>query len=220
MSFQVQGENGTILQVGGGMLRAAYVQPKPIEYVVGHYRTTMKTILSAAQVSNSRLFEIRNAGTNLLIPTHLEITVVPFGSVANPYLLEISAFKYTGFTGSSTVNIATPTGGPVRTEMAAYPGNASLRALTQAGAAAGMLTGTWGAKATNAFAYLMAWVASAAPTTRPYVKNLLSELGHGAYPMMFGQDEGFSIEHVPTGSATFNEVAIMIDISWCEAQAY
>lgn len=221
MAWQMIGENGTVRQVGGGMFRAAHTHLKPIEYVVGHYQTTMKAQLVAAQAANSRLFEIRNAGTNLLIPTRFTVTVTPAGPVAFPYLLELYAYKYTGFTAVDTTSVGTPFNGPARTGMAAYPGNAGIRILAGGGAAAGMTGGTVGTKSSNPFAGLLAWAASVSSTSQPVEKDLLSDLArHGAHPMMFAQDEGLVLENGVLGSATSNNVVLLIDFAWCEAQAY
>lgn len=220
MAFQVQGENGTIQQVGGPLLRAGHVHVKPIEYVVGHYRTVVRLAMVPSQAANSRLFEIRNTGNNLLIPTRLEVTVLPSGPIATPYLLELAAYKYTGFTAVDTTSTATPTAGVARTGMAAYPGNAHIRVLTPAGAAAGMTGGTLGTKAGNPLGLLLAWLASVSANSQPVTRGLLGDVSNGAYPMMFGEDEGFVIEQVPAGSATANAVAVLVDLAWCEAQAY
>lgn len=220
MAFQVIGENGTVQQVGGVKLRAAHVHLKPLEYVLGHYRTVMKCTLLAAQAAGSRLFEVRNAGTNLLIPTRLEVTVVPIGSVAFPYLLELAAYRYTGFTAVDTTATVTPSSGAVDTEMAAFPQNAHLRSVTVAGNAAGMTGGTLGTKSGNPFGEVMAWAASVSATALPVVKELTADVSRGGYPMVFRQDQGFVIENVTTGSATANALAVMVDFSWAEAVSY
>lgn len=220
MAWQLIGENGTVQQVGGSLLRAAHVHVKPIEYTGGHYQTSNKVILLAAQAAASRLFEVRNASTNLLIPTMLTVTVLPTGPVAVPYLLELSAYKYTGWTVVDTTSTTTPTASAARGSMSAPPGNAQIRSLQAAGAAAGMTGGTMGTKASNAFAGLLAWAASVSANTIPVVKNFLGDTGNGAYPMMFGQNEGFVIENVVLGSATANNVVLLIDFAWCEATSY
>lgn len=219
MAFQVQGENGTLVQVGGSNLRAAHVHQKPIEYVIGHFRTVVRFALVAAQAANARLFEVRNAGTNLVIPTLCQVTVIPYGAVASPYMLDLSAYKYTSMTAVDTTSTVTPVANVVRTGMGAST-NTHVRAVTAVGAAAGMTGGTLGTKAGNPFAALLAWVSSVSATSQPVVKDFATDLGCGGYPVMFGNDEGFVLESVVPGSATANNVIVMVEFSWCEASAY
>lgn len=220
MAWQLIDPNGNVLKVGGPMLSAAHVHLKPIEYVLGHYQVSGKFLLAPAQAANSRLYEVRNASTNLLIPTKLEVAVLPVGPVASPYLLELSAHKYTGFTDVDATATTTPAATAARGTMSAPPQNAQLRAVTASGVAAGMTGGTLGTKATNPFAGLLAWIASVSTTSRPVVKDLLADVTSGGYPIMFGQDEGFVIENTLLGSPTANNVMVYLDFAWCEAQSY
>lgn len=220
MAWQLIDANGNLLKIGGALIGGANVHLKPIEYVLGHYQVSGRVLLAPAQVATSRLYEVRNSGANLLIPTKLELAIIPVGAVAVPYLCELSAYKYTSFSAVDTISTSTPVATAARASMSAPPQNAQIRAVTSSGVAAGMTGGTLGTKGTNAFAGLMAWAASVSPTSQPVVKDLLSDVGRGAYPIMFGQNEGFVIENTVLGSATANNLALYIDFAWCEAAVY
>lgn len=217
MAWQLIGENGTVQQVGGGMFRAAHTHPKPIEYVSGHYRTVAKATLLASQAANSRLFEVRNAGTNLLIPTRLDVTVFAFGSIAFPYILDLSVYKYTGFSAVDTAATVTPAAVVARSTMASSV-NAQIRAVTVTGNAAGMTGGTLGAKSGSPIGSVLAFMASV--NSSAVEKELTANVPRGEHPMTFGLDEGFVIENVTVGSATANPIGVVIHFAWCEAQAY
>src|SRR5438876_723555 len=54
--------------------KAALIVPKPIGYgTLGHYRVNHRCALVANQAANSRIFELRNGGSNLIVPTRLVI---------------------------------------------------------------------------------------------------------------------------------------------------
>ena len=168
MGIQLQLENGSL--VGGGLaaFKGANVHQKPIDYgTLGHYRTSIRVLLSPAQAAASRLFELRNTGSNLIIPTRIEIAALPVGPVDTNYLAVFGLFKCTGFTAVDTTNTTTPTVSVMRTSgMTGAPGSAAVRYLTIAGAAAGMTGGTL-TKESLPLASLMAWMASVSTTSRP-----------------------------------------------------
>lgn len=218
MAIQVQGNNGTLLEVGGLAFRAGHMHVKPIEYgSLGHYRAAIKIPLLAGQVANARLFELRNShASNLIIPTRVTVSVLPFGSVASPYFLQLELFRCTGFSAVDTAQTTTPTISPMRTGMAGAPGSAQVRYLS--GATGGMSGGTLTKDATP-LASLMAWMASVSATSVPVVKQMM-DLQLGEHPLVCAQNEGFVLENANLGSATSNQVQVNIEVSWAEVSAY
>lgn len=195
-----------------------HVMQRPIPGFVGHYRTSIKLTMATSQNVNSRLFEIRNTGTNFLIPTRIRVGVLPAGTITGAYAVEIGLFRLTNFTAVDTTGTVTPTASMKRTGMGAYPGNSHVRHVTIAGAAGGMTGGTL-TKDGNQIGTLIAWVATAAATTVPVYQELLDDV-NGTHPLVFAQNEGFEIENVVAGSATANVLLVLIDVSWAEATAY
>lgn len=220
MPIQVQGNSGILAEVGGATFKGVHAHLKPLEYgALGHYRTSVRVVLSAAQAAASRLFELRNTGSNLIVPTRIEVTTLPVGSVDTPYLAVISLFKCTGFTAVDTTNTTTPPVSVMRTSgMSGAPGAAAVRYLTASGAAAGMTGGTL-TKESLPMASLMAWMASAAPTSMPVTKQW-GRLTSDEHPPVFVNNEGFEIENVNLGSATYNAIQVLIEVSWAEVTAY
>lgn len=218
MPIQMQLENGSLIGGGGAAFKGANVHLKPLDHgSLGHYRVAIRAQLLAGQAANSRLFELRNSGSNLIVPTRMEITVLPVGSVASPYLLALSLFKCTSFTAVDTTNTATPTVTVLKTSgMSAAPGAASVRYLV--GASAGMTGGTL-TKDAFPISTLLAWMATITPATPPVTKEMARK-NVDEYPLVLAQNEGFIIENFQLGSATANEVQVVCELAWAEVTAY
>lgn len=219
------GISGLLQEVGVGAAVPAHITSKPIPHgALGHYRVTHTAALINAQAANSRLFEFRNSGTNLLIPTRL---VVGWSSMqAHTALLNqfIECFRLTAFTVNSTVNTVTPVPSVRRTAgMAVSPGGASIRGVTIAGAAAGM-TGFTSTKDTGAFFTMsmieaVAVMAATDTASRYQITREVFEDNLGTHPFVFAQNEGFLIEERVVEGAAGGSF-ITIDLSYAEVTAY
>lgn len=219
MPIQTQLDNGSLIGGGGAAFMGANVHLKPVDHgALGHYRTSAKITLLAGQVVNGRLFEIRNAGSNLLVPLLVEVSVLPFGSVVNPYDLEIGLFKCTSFSAVDTTQTTTPSVSTMRTSgMSAAPGGAHVRALS--GATGGM-TGWTATKDGSPISSMMAWMASVSATSLPVTKRLLDSSQQAVHPLVLAANEGFVLENLVLGSSTTNNVRVVVDVAWAEVTAY
>lgn len=225
MGIQIIGASGDIAETGNRNYNSAasqHVQIKPLPYsTLGHYRTNHRCALVATQAANSRLFEIRNShATNLIVPTRLVIKWVI--TAAHTAIIEdsLDVFKVTGFTVVDTTNTVTPTASAKRASMAASPGNAVLRGVTVAGAAAGMTGGTL-TKDGNSVGQLPKMIGTAAPTTLEIVPSVLDVFDdvNGTHPFVLVQNEGIIIENrVVLGAAAGSSV--YIDFSWAEVTTF
>src|SRR5712691_5625734 len=222
MSIQFQGAGGVVAEVGGAVFRGLHVHAKPLEYgALGHYRTSVRFAIIAAQAANSRLFELRNSATNLIIPTRLLIKW--FQTAAHTAAIEdsLDVFKLTGFTVNSTTATVTPTLSVKRgATMAAAPGGAAVRHVTVAGAAAGM-TGFTATKDANAIGQTPLWLtlAFADPAQRNMVVTDNFDDVNGTHPFVFAQNEGYEIENrVLLGAAAGSSV--YVDASHAEIAAF
>lgn len=220
MGIQVQGNGGTIAEVGGTVFRALNAHVKPIEYgALGHYRTSVRINSTAAQAANSRLFEIRNThATNLIIPTRLTLRALQTAA-GTAQENSLDAYKVTGFTAVDTVNTVTPVSSVKRgATMAAYPGGAAVRHLTLAGAAAGMTGGTL-TKDTQFFATLPYNVAAAISTTFVWGPIDCFDDVNGTHPFTLVQNEGIIVENRVLNVTTYG-ITWYIDFSWAEVTAF
>ncbi len=213
---RVLGRDGTSqLEVDANYFAAA-VRIKPIPWgVLGHYRVNHRCLLAAAQAANSRIFEVRNSGANLIVPTRLVIkTVQSAAGTAQDNSLDV--FKATAFSAVDTTNTVTPTASIKRASMAAAPGGAAIRGVTIAGAAAGMTGGTLtkdgGAVGQHPISV------QAAVQWPPVVSDILDDV-NGTHPWVFANNEGFEIENRVLNVTSYG-VMVYIDFSWAEVTSY
>ena len=216
------GVSASLTGVGVEAFSPAHVALKPHSYgSLGHYRVSVRFGLVAAQAANSRLFTMRNAATNLIIPTRLTIKWLQTGAHTAAIVDSLDVFKVTGFTVVDTTNTVTPVPSAKRTSgMAAAPGGAAIRHVTIAGAAAGMTGGTM-TKDASAFYQIHQSLLLAVPTAGP-VPTVFGDVFddvNGTHPFVFAQNEGFEIENrVLLGAAAGSEV--IVDFSYLEVSAF
>ena len=166
-------------------------------------------------------FEVRNTGTNLLIPTRLVIKWLQTAAHTAAIEDSIDVFRVTGFSVVDTTNTVTPTASVKRTTgMTGAPGNAAIRGVTIAGASAGMTGGTL-TKDGGATGQVPLWLtlAYADPAQRNMAVLDCFDDVNGTHPYIFAQNEGLIIENrvllgVAAGSSVY------IDFSWAEVAAY
>ncbi len=224
MGIQVIGSGGNLVEIGEkatSSTGALHTVQKPIPASVGHYRTSVILTMATTQAANSRLFELRNTSTNLLIPTRIRVGALTTGTVTAAYVFQLALFRCTSFTVTDTTNTVTPTTTVKRTTgMTAYPGNANVRYVTVAGAAAGMTGGTLTKDANPIGQYVM-WTHTGAPAvvTPMTTAELLDDV-NGTHPIVLAQNEGIEIENFVVGSGTANVITVLIDVSWTETTLY
>lgn len=203
---------------------ALHIVQKPLPSSIGHYRTSIQVTMATTQAANSNLFEIRNThASNLLVLTRCRIGAYASGTVTTTYLGKWSLVRATGFTAIDTTNTVTPTTSIKRSAgFTAYPGNAAVRHVTIAGAAAGMTGGTL-TKDANFLGSFMAQMttgpnATAGGFAMP-VQELVDDV-NGTHPLVCAQNEGWVIENTVVGSGTANVIQVYIDVSWAEVAAF
>lgn len=213
------GVSGALLGVGAEAFAPAHVSIRPLSHgALGHYRTAIKLTMATSQAANSRLFEVRNTGSNVLVLTRCRIMVSPSGTVTTPYVGEFGLWRLTSFTAVDSTNTVTPTSSIKRTGMAAYPGGAAVRHNTVAGAAAGMTGGTL-TKDGNMLGSMLCPLGTLAAGATVWSEELVDEV-LGTHPLVCAQNEGWLVENVAAGSATANVVQVVVDCSWAELTTF
>lgn len=217
MPLQLQGNGGVTVESDDSSTRALRAVLKPLGYgALGHYRTNHRCVLAAAQVANSRLFEVRNTGANILVPTRLVLRLIQ-SAAGTAQENSIDCFKVTGFSAVDTTNTVTPTASVKRgATMAAAPGGAALRGVTIAGAAAGMTGGTL-TKDGNSFAQQPLLI-SAAAAPAVYTLDAFDDV-NGTHPLALAQNEGIIIENRVLNVTSYG-FSLYVDFSWAEVSAF
>lgn len=220
----IEGLSGDLVEAGNRAYNSAapiHIQPKPLQYsTLGHYRMSVRFSMATTQGANSRLWEVRNShASNLLVPTRMEVSILPAGTVTTAYRMELDLWKLTGFSVVDTTNTVTPgTASNKRSTMTTTPTCAVFRHVTVAGNASGMTGGTLTKDATAA-GIVQCWVATAAATTLPYRKEMLDDV-NGTHPFVLVQNEGLLLENIVAGSGTANVIDVAVDFSWAEVTAF
>lgn len=226
MGIQIIGNGNTVAEVGGSVFRALHTHNKPLEYgALGHYRTNHRFAIVNAQAANSRLFVLRNNGSNLIIPTRIVVKLMT--AAAHTAIIEnsIDLYKLTGFTVLDTTNTVTPTVTVKRgATMAAAPGSAQVRGVTVAGVAAGMTgatstkDGTSIGQAPIILPQAVMAVTETLPRTPQLIHDFLDDV-NGTHPLVLANNEGFLIENrVLLGAAA--GASVYLDVSWAEVAAF
>lgn len=215
------GVSGSLAGVGAEANNPLHVIPKALPYgSLGHYRSAVRFALIASQGANSRLWEIRNTSTNVIVPTRLRVYWTPIANHTAAVRLEIDLFKLTGFTAVDTTGTVTPTVSSKRTTMGAAPGNAAIRHVTVAGATGGMTGGTL-TKDGGAVAMCEQWMQATLPTGAtgaPVMYDLL-EGEPGEHPFVLAQNEGLLLENIVAAGAAAGS-SVVVECSWAEVTAY
>lgn len=221
MALQMQGNSGAVAEVLGTVFRALNTRDKPLEYNVGHYRVNHRCALIATQAANSRLFELRNThATNFIVITRLLLRWMQTAAHTAAIEDSLDVFKCTSFSAVDTTNTVTPTASAKKTSMSAAPGNAAIRGVTVAGAAAGMTGGTL-TKDGGSIGQLAKWLLLAQPTAGlvdPTTLDVFDDV-NGTHPLVLVQNEGIEIENrVLLGAAAGS--TLYVDCSWAEVAVY
>lgn len=216
MAIQSQLANGSLIGGGGAAFLGANVHVKPVDYgTLGHYRVVVTAALAASQAAASRLFELRNSGSNLIVPLLVEVEALAVGDVAPEQRVWFSMFNCTNFTAVDNVDVFTPAAMVVRpTGMSAAPGGAQIRSMSGS-PAAGMTGGTL-TKDSGMYSHIVAWMSSASAERPARIKRLVDPADLLIHPPVYAANQGFVIENSLLGSADANNIYVVITVAWAE----
>jgi hypothetical protein len=223
MGFKLTGGGAAAANIGVGAeaASAGHVTVKPIPHgALGHYRVAGRFAIVNTQAAASRLVSLRNTGSNLIIPTRLNLRWLQIGTHTAAIEDSLDVFRVTSFTVQDTTNTVTPVPSIQRTGMGASPGNVQVRHVTAAGAAAGMTGGTL-TKDSAALAQLPKWLLAAMPTAGSVEPSFLDAFDdvNGTHPFVLAQNEGLIVENrVLLGAAASS--AVYFDMCYVETTAF
>ena len=215
------GVSAALAGVGAESGSAMHILAKPDAVgVLGHYRTSHRTVLVNTQAANSRLFELQNAhATNLIVVHEVHVEWTQTAAHTAAIMDSIDIYRCTSFSAVDTTNTVTPVISKLRTSFGTA--GANVRGCTVAGIAAGMTGGTL-TKDTAPLRQWGLWLLAAVPTGGPTPSvsaSLWPDVASGEHPLVLVQNEGFIIENrVLLGAAAGS--AVSIDVTWSEVTAY
>lgn len=178
------------------------------------FRTSARIVSTAAQVANSRLFVLRNNGTNILVVQSLVLKALQAAAgTAQENALDV--YKLTGFTVLDTTNTITPVASIMKTNANAA-NNAQIRAL---GANVNGMTGGTSVKDSTPIAELPYNVAAAINLTSMPQLECFPDIAGGGEPLILAQNEGLLVESRILNVTSFG-ITWYIDATWAEAAPY
>lgn len=178
-----------------------------------HSRVAVRVPATNVQVANSRLFELRNAGANLIVIKSLLLRALQIAAgTAQENSLDL--YKVTGFSAVDTTNTATPVPSLLR-PAPTFVSTAALRACS--GHANGMTGGTL-TKETTPIASLPFNVATAINITSQFEKECFADLAGGGEPLVLAANEGLIVESRVLNVTSYG-MAFFIDMTWQESGA-
>lgn len=217
MANRLLGATGEAAEVGAAQ-RALRMEPRSIEYgLLGHYRLSLRIASTAAQAATSRIFEIRNPSTTVLIvPTMLRLRAAQMASGTSQEN-SLDCYRVSGFTVLDSTNTVTPTIGGARSGMPIH--TAAVRHLTLTGAAAGMTGGTL-VKNSVAFATLPYLLTTLQANWIHGPLNALVVDGDSAtHPFVLGEDAGIIVENRVLNVTSYGMIWYL-DFAWAETLRY
>lgn len=215
------GVSAALTGVGAESGSGLHVVAKPDAVgVLGHYRTSHRTVLANTQAANSRLFELQNAhATNIIVVHEIWVEWVQTAAHTAAIMDSLDIYRCTSFSAVDTTNTVTPVISKLRNSFGTA--GANVRGCTVAGIAAGMTGGTL-TKDTAPLRQFGLWFLATLPTAGPVptqIGTLSPNVASGESPLILVQNEGFIIENrVLLGAAAGS--AVSIDVTWSEVTAY
>lgn len=224
MAIQIQGNNGTILDVDGTTFRALRMTPRPVDHgALGAYCYGGFTgILPAALAANSEIYQFRWAdATRLAVIRKIRISAcvsTTFFAAGVPVQLDL--VKSTGWTAAGT-------GGTAITPAALLKRRTSMGAtLVAAGDMRIATTAALGAGTKTLETLALSTLVAPGPITASLNGQIIppgtilwqAEVGDGEHPLVLAQNEGFSIRSVAVPATGTWTVAIAVD--WAEVTGY
>ena len=224
MAIQIQGNGGAIAEVDGTSFRALRITPRPFDHgSLGHYSYGGFTgILPAALAANSEVFQFRwTDATRLCVINEIKFcAIVSTTFFAAGVPVQIDMVKSTAWSAAGTGGTAISPAALLkkRTSMgSSLIASGDIRIATTAALGAGTKTLEGSA---------MAALAGAGPVTTSINGEIIApgtilfraETGDGQHPLVFAQNEGFSIRSVAVPATGTWTAAVQID--WSEVAAF
>jgi len=218
MPIQLQGNSGTIVEVGGTTFRGMRVEARPIEYgSFGHYRVAQTVGLVATQTANGTLFSFRwGDATRLAAITYMRLQLMQTAAATATIWPRYQIFVARSFTASDSSGTAiTLTGNNMkkRTNM----GTTLVTDMRFSAAAAGLTVGT---RTLDANPIMEMPTNSTITTPNAVLYSAVLDMEAGDMPIILAQNEGFIVRGPTTAFGAAGTADLVVDVAWAEVSSY
>jgi hypothetical protein len=219
MAFQVQGNSGTVAEVGGTTFRALKVQQAPLDHgAFGQYRVSTTVALVVSQAANGTLFSFRwGDATRLCVPSFIRLQCLQTAAATATIWPSFEVFIARSFSVSDSIGTAlTLTGNSMkkRTSM----GTTLVTDIRKATVAAGLTAGT---RTLDADPILQMPTTQVVTTPNPNIALAQIDFADGIdHPLVFAQNEGFIVRGPTTVFGLAGTANLVVDVAWAEVTAY
>jgi len=220
MGIQVQGNGGTIAEVGGTTFRALITSPKPDEYgALGHYRFSRIIPLVVTQAANGSLGSFRwGDATRFCVIKKVRLTALQTAAATATIWPRFQVFIARSFTASDTAGTAlTLTGNSFkkRTNM----GTTLVSDIRVSAVAAGLTVGTRTLDADPIMDMSTTQIITTPGAIR-YDAELDIGAGDGNCPVILAQNEGIIVRGPTTVFGAAGTCDLVWEMSWAEVNSY
>lgn len=224
MALQLQGNSGTVAEVGGTTFRAQMVSAKPVEHgAFGHYSVGLVGgIIPAALAANSEIFQFRwSDATRYAVVRKIRISAcvtTTFFAAGVP--VQIQLLKANTWSAAGT-------GGTRVTPAALLKKRVNMGStLVAASDIAIITTAALGAGTKVLETVAMSSIVAPGPITASLNGQIIApgtilfqhETGDGEHPLVLHQNEGFVITSIAVPATGTWQIAVNVD--WAEVAAY
>jgi hypothetical protein len=187
-------------------------------HILGHYRTSVRILSTAALTANAPLFALQVVGSNPIVLTRLTLRAAQVAA-GTAQANAIEAIRFATFTDQYSGNAVTTSVSVKRQNMeptAQY--GVKVRHWNGTGTA-GMQTVVADVDGKPAFGALEYRVAAAIDTARIWGPYEVVDDVNGTHPFVFSQWEGFLLRNRTTNVTSYG-IAWYIDCSWAEVPSF
>lgn len=220
MGIQIQGNGGTIAEVGGTTFRAVIMSPKPDEYgALGHYRFSRIIPLVASQGANNAIGSFRwGDSTRFCVIKKIRLACLQTTAATATIFPRFQVFVARTFTASDSAGTAlTLTGNSFkkRTNM-----GTTLITDIRVSAVAGGLTGGTKTLDADPIIDMSTQQTITTPNAIRYDAELDIGAGDGNCPVILAQNEGIIVRGPTTAFGVAGTADLVWDMSWAEVNSY
>jgi hypothetical protein len=220
MAIQFQGNSGVIGEVDGSTFRALRTTTRPTDHgSFGHFRLATTVPLVVTQAANGTLFSWRWGDATRFAALHkVRLSLIQTAAATATIMPSYQMFIARAFTASDAAGtVITLTGNNMkkRTNMA----TTLITDIRKSAVAAGL---TAGARVLDAEPVMEMVTQSTitTPNSTRYESELEFDMGSGAHPYVFAQNEGFIIRGPTVVFGAAGTANLSVEVAWAELATF